>query len=152
MHACILQSFIWNQIHERLRTSDTISDETNQSIYTFVKKYHRHVLWLILGFLFGLDIITTTFCLQLGGSEQNPLMVPFVDNPLLHGIIKILAYVILFIVIERAVIFIRERRPEKKPFSVRMNFQILYGIIIFTLVYLIWIYLNVILSNTRCIS
>ncbi len=79
-------------------------------------------------------------------------MIPFVDNPLLHGIVKIIAYVILFIVIERAVIFIHERGPEKKPFSIRLNFQILYGIIIFALVYLIWIYLNVVFSNIRCVS
>lgn len=109
-------------------------------------------MWIILGFLFGLDIITTTFCLQRGGSEQNPLMIPFVDNPLLHGIVKIIAYVILFIVIERAVIFIRERRPENKPFFIRLNFQILYGIIIFVLVYLIWIYFNIVFNNVRCIS
>ncbi len=152
MHACALQPFIWNQIHERLIASGTISDDTIRSIYTFVKKYHRHALWIILGFLFGLDIITTTFCLQLGGSEQNPLMIPFVDNPLLHGIVKIIAYVILFIVVERAVIFIHERKPEKKPFFLRLNFQILYGIIIFVLVYLIWIYLNVVFSNMQCIS
>ncbi len=147
-----MQSFIWNQIYDRLIAVSPISDDKIRSVYISIKKYHRNALWIILGLLFGLDIITTTFCLQLGGSEQNPLMIPFVDNPLLHGIVKIVAYVILFIVIERAVIFIHERRPDKKAFFIRVNFQILYGIIIFVLVYLIWIYLNVVFSNIRCVS
>ena len=118
-----------------------------QTIPAVVKKYHRHALWIILGLLFGLDIITTTFCLQLGNSEQNPFMIPFVNNPLLHGIVKIIAYCILFIVIERAVLFIQKQKPEKTPSLIRLNFQILYGVIIFVLVFLIWLYLNVIASN-----
>jgi len=124
----------------------TITD-TIQTILPPVKKYHRHALWVILGLLFGLDIITTTFCLQLGNSEQNPFMIPFVNNPLLHGIVKIIAYVILFLVIERAVLFIEKQRLEKTPSLIRLNFRILYGVIIFVLVFLIWLYLHVIASN-----
>jgi hypothetical protein len=124
----------------------TITD-TIQTIPALVKKYHRPALWVILGLLFGLDIITTTFCLQLGNSERNPFMIPFVNNPLLHGIIKIIAYCILFIVIERAVLFIQKQRPEKTPSLIRLNFQILYGVIIFILLLLIWLYLHVIASN-----
>jgi hypothetical protein len=126
--------------------------DTKQSIYTMVKKYHRHALWLILGFLFGLDIITTSISLHQGNSEQNPLMIPFVTNPLLHGIVKIIAYIVLFIVVEKAVIFIHEKRPENLPLLTQLNFQILYGIIIFILVYLIWLYLHVVTSNIRLIS
>jgi hypothetical protein len=124
----------------------TITD-TIQTIPALVKKYHRHALWVILGLLFGLDIITTTFCLQLGHSEWNPFMIPFVINPLLHGIIKIIAYCILFVVIERAVLFIQKQRPEKTPYLIRLNFQVLYGVIIFVLLFLIWLYLHVIASN-----
>jgi len=120
--------------------------------YTLVKKYHRHILWLILGLLFGLDILTTSIGQQLGNSEINPFMIPFVTNPGLHGMVKITAYILLFIVVEGAVLFIDERKPEKTPFWIRLNFQTLYGLIIFTLMYLIWLYLYVVTSNIRVIA
>jgi hypothetical protein len=123
-----------------------------QTQYTYVKKYHRHVLWVILGLLFALDIFTTTMSLHLGNFEKNPLMIPFVNNPFLHGIVKIIAYIFLFVVVERAVIFIDERKPEKKPFWIKLNFQTLYGLIIFALIYLIWVYAYVVVSNILIIS
>lgn len=123
-----------------------------QTQFTIVKKYHRHVLWLILGLLFALDIFTTSMSLHLGNFEKNPLMIPFAGNPALHGIVKLLAYIFLFFVIERAVIFIQERKPEKTPFWIKLNFQTLYGLIIFVLMYLIWLYLYVVVSNILIIS
>ena len=129
-----------------------ITDYNFQTQYTYVKKYHRHVLWVILGLLFALDIFTTSMSLQLGNFEKNPLMIPFVNNPLLHGIVKMIAYIFLFFVIERAVIFIEERKPEKTPFWIRLNFQTLYGLIIFVLIYLIWVYVYVVVSNIVIIS
>ena len=129
-----------------------IKDFGFQTQYTLVKKYHRHVLWLILGLLFALDILTTSMSLHLGNFEKNPFMVPFVNNPLLHGIVKMSAYVFLFFVIERAVVFIQEKRPENKPFWIKLNFQTLYGLIIFVLIYLIWVYLYVVMSNILVIS
>jgi hypothetical protein len=129
-----------------------INDYRIQSQYTIVKKYHRHALWLILGLLFALDIFTTTVSLQLGNFEKNPLMIPFVNNPIIHGFVKITAYIFLFFVIERAVIFIEERKPEKTPFWIRLNFQTLYGLIIFVLIYLIWVYGYVVASNILIIS
>ena len=129
-----------------------IKDFGFQTQYTLVKKYHRHVLWLILGLLFSLDILTTSMSLHLGNFEKNPFMVPFVNNPLLHGIVKMSAYVFLFFVIERAVVFIQEKRPENKPFWIKLNFQTLYGLIIFVLIYLIWVYLYVVMSNILVIS
>jgi hypothetical protein len=90
--------------------------------------------------------------LHLGNFEKNPLMTPFVNNPFLHGIVKIIAYIFLFVVIERAVIFIDERKPEKKPFWIKLNFQTLYGLIIFALIYLIWVYAYVVVSNILIIS
>jgi hypothetical protein len=127
-------------------------DDELQKKYTIVKKYHRHVLWVILGLLFALDIFTTTISLHLGNFEKNSLMIPFVDNPFLHGIVKIIAYIFLFVVVERAVIFIQERKPEKTPFWIKLNFQTLYGLIIFALIYLIWVYLYVIVSNILIIA
>ena len=123
-----------------------------QTQYTLIKKYHRHALWIILGFLFALDIFTTSVSLQLGNFEKNPFMIPFVNNPLLHGIVKLSAYIFLFFVIERAVIFIEERKPEKTPFWIKLNFQTLYGLIIFVLIYLIWVYVYVVASNIFIIS
>jgi len=123
-----------------------------QTQYTIVKKYHRHVLWLILGLLFALDIFTTTMSLHLGYFEKNPLMIPFVNNPLLHGFVKIIAYIFLFVIIERAVIFMQEQKPEKTPFWIKLNFQTLYGLIIFVLIYLIWVYVYVVVSNILIIS
>jgi len=120
--------------------------------FTIVKKYHRHALWLILGFLFALDIFTTSISLHLGNFEKNPLMIPFTGNPALHGIVKIIAYIFLFVVIERAVIFIQERKPEKTPLWIKLNFQTLYGLIIFVLIYLIWVYVYVVVSNILTIS
>jgi hypothetical protein len=129
-----------------------ITDYNFQTQYTYVKKYHRHVLWVILGLLFALDIFTTSMSLHLGNFEKNPLMIPFVNNPLLHGLVKMSAYIFLFFVIERAVIFIEERKPEKTPFWIRLNFQTLYGLIIFVLIYLIWVYVYVVVSNILIIS
>ena len=124
----------------------------NCTQFTIVKKYHRHALWLILGLLFALDIFTTSMSLHLGNFEKNPFMIPFVNNPLLHGIVKMSAYIFLFFVIERAVLFIQERQPENKPFWIKLNFQTLYGIIIFILIYLIWVYVYVVVSNIIIIS
>ena len=129
-----------------------INNTRFQAQYTLVLKYHRHVLWLILGLLFALDILTTSMSLHLGNFEKNPFMVPFVNNPLLHGIVKMSAYIFLFFVIERAVVFIQEKRPENKPFWIKLNFQTLYGLIIFVLIYLIWVYLYVVMSNILVIS
>ena len=120
--------------------------------YTIVKKYHRHALWVILAFLLALDILTTTISLQYGNFEKNPFMIPFVNNPLLHGIVKIGAYIFLFIVVEKAVLFIQEKRPEKNLFWIKLNFQTLYGLIIFALIYLIWLYFYVLIINIRIIS
>jgi hypothetical protein len=127
-------------------------DEGVITKYTFIKKYHRYVLWVILGSLFALDIFTTTVSLHLGNFEKNPLMVPFVNNPVLHGFIKIIAYLFLFVVIEGAVMFIERKRPETKQFWIKLNFQTLYFIIIFTMIFLIWAYLYVVVNNIWTIS
>jgi hypothetical protein len=119
---------------------------------TFIKNYHRHVLWIILGLLFALDILTTSIGLQLGNSEKNPFMIPFVTNPGLHGMVKIAAYVFLFVVVEGAVLFINERKPEKTPFWIKLNFQTLYGVIIFVLASLVSLYVFVVASNIQLIA
>ena len=52
-----------------------------------VKKYHRYLLLGTLGLLFILDIVTTTVALEQGNSEQNPFMIPLVQDPFLHLLI-----------------------------------------------------------------
>jgi hypothetical protein len=99
-----------------------------------------------------LDILTTTISLALGNFEKNPFMIPFVNNPVLHGMVKITAFIFLFVVVERAVLFINTRNPGKKPFWVKLNFQTLYALIIFTLVYIIWLYFYVVVNNLLIIS
>jgi hypothetical protein len=151
-HALARCNYLSGIMCERLLPMSDIKENKLQTLYSIIKKYHRHVLWVILGLLFGLDIITTSINLQLGNFEKNPLMIPFVQNPALHGIVKIIAYIFLFAVVERAVIFIQERRSEKKPFWIKLNFQTLYGLIIFALIYLIWLYLYVVVSNIFIIA
>ena len=124
------------------------SEETTvRTARIFVKKYHRHILWIVLGILFALDILTTSISIYLGNFEQNPFMVPFVTNPGLHGMVKIVAYLFLFVVIEGAVLFIDEKKPEKTPLWIKLNFQTLYGLILFALIYLIWLYIYVVSNN-----
>ncbi len=118
---------------------------------TFVIKYHRHILWIILGILFALDILTTSISIHLGNFEKNPFMVSFVTNPGLHGMVKIVVYLFLFVVIEGAVLFINRKKPEKTPLWIRLNFQTLYALILFALIYLIWLYVYVIANNLRLI-
>ena len=129
-----------------------IKNSEFQTQYTIIKKYHRHVLWVIISLLFALDIITTTISLNLGNFEKNPFMIPFVNNPVLHGIVKISAYIFLFVVVERAVMFINTKRPENKHFWIKLNFQTLYGLIIFTLISIIWLYFYVVVSNLLIIA
>jgi hypothetical protein len=117
-----------------------------------IKHYHRALLWIVLACLFGLDIITTTVSLDLGSFEGNPFMVPFAANPLLHGRVKLGAYLLLFGVIEQAVLFIRDQRPEEKPFLLRMNYAGLYGLILVSMVSLVGLYAVVLIHNIRVIA
>ena len=145
-----LQPIIWHN-RERLGMSDINYNELLFQ-YTLVEKYHRHILWVVLALLFAMDIFTTSVSLQQGNVEKNPVMIPFAGNPFLHGIVKISAYIFLFVIIEKAVVFIEKKRPEKNPFWIKLNFQALYGLIIFALVYLIWLYFYVLVQNILIIS
>ena len=129
----------------RCTASPTLDD-------TGLTAWHRPVLWLVLACLFGLDIITTTVGLQLGYGESNPLMAAVVANPLLHGIVKIGAYLLLFGVIEQAVEFIHRQRPAEKPFPIRINYICLYGVILVAMVSLIWLYTAVLVHNIGVIA
>jgi hypothetical protein len=128
------------------------SDTTVGTASTLIKKYHRHILWIILGVLFGLDILTTSISIYLGNFEKNPLMIPFVMNPGLHGMVKIIAYLFLFIVVEGAVLFINEKKSEKTSYLIKLNLQTLYGLILFALIYLIWLYVYVVANNIWLIA
>ena len=115
--------------------------------HILVMRWYRYALWIVLAFLFATDILTTTWSLQQGYLELNPFMAPVAGDPLLHGIVKIGAFTFLVIVIETAVRFIREKQPENEPFWIRVNYLTLYGLILFALVWLIWMYFFVLINN-----
>jgi hypothetical protein len=79
-------------------------------------------------------------------------MVPFVTNPGVHGMVKIMAFLFLFFVVEGAVLFINKKQPEKTPLWIRLNFHTLYALILFALIYLIWLYVYVVANNLRLIA
>jgi hypothetical protein len=117
-----------------------------------LRQYHRPLLWIVLACLFGLDIITTSVSLGLGYPEGTPLMVPFAADPLLHGLVKIGAYLLLFGVIEQAVFFIRDQRPAEKPFLLRINYAGRNGLTLGSLAALVGHSTAVILQNIRMIA
>ena len=118
-----------------------------------VKKYHRPILLGFLGLLFILDIVTTTVALQRGISEQNQFMIPFVQDPVLHLAIKVIAYIFLFITVERAYhVLIRIESRKKRSSWERMFLQTIYALVILALVYLISFYVYVVAQNTMIIS
>jgi hypothetical protein len=112
-----------------------------------LKKYHRQFLWITLGLLFALDIVTSTIGLQKGGIEQNPFMIPFVENPLLHLLVKIIALVFVFILIEGSLKLVCKITSEQQSFWNKLSFQISYGLIILGLVYFNWLFLTIVINN-----
>jgi len=66
--------------------------------------------------------------------------------------VNIIVYLFLFVVIEGAVLFIARKKPEKTPLWIRLNFQTLYALILFALIYLIWLYVYVVANNIRLIG
>lgn len=52
----------------------------------------------ILGLLFIGDIVSTEYILVRGGHELNQYMIPFVEDPLLHAVVKLLALCIIALV------------------------------------------------------
>jgi hypothetical protein len=118
-----------------------------------VKKYHRHILLGTLGLLFVLDIITTSIALTQGFSEQNPFMIPLVQDPVLHLAIKAVAYIFIFVAVERAyLILVRTESRKKRSSWETMFLQTIYALVILALVYLISFYLYVVAQNTMIIS
>jgi len=106
--------------------------------HSLLKNYHRPVLWVVLACLFDLD--------------SNPLMVPFASDPLLHGLVKIGAYLLLFGVIEQAVAFLSGGRPDGQPLLPQMHSAGLYGLIITAMVSLAGLYAAVLVHNIRMIA
>jgi len=90
--------------------------EETKEIYLFIERNHRRILWITLGILFVLDIITTTIGLQKGGFEQTEFMIPFVGDPVLHFVIKFFAYILIFGILEGVLIIIQQI-PFEENFS-----------------------------------
>jgi hypothetical protein len=120
---------------------------------SIVEKYHRHVLLGILGSLFLLDIITTTVALQQGDNEGNLFMISVVQSPILHLVIKIAIYILLFFAVERAyLVLIKREKREKRSALEKMCFQGIYAMVILALMYLISFYFYVVAHNTLVLS
>jgi len=103
-----------------------------------VKKYHRYFLWIFIAVLFVLDIISTTIGLQMGLYEQTLFMIPFVENSFYHFLIKLLAFVILFIVLEGLL---------KISESNHVAHLILDLFFTFSLLYICWLFLDIVINN-----
>jgi hypothetical protein len=104
-----------------------------KNFFFFIKENHRRILWITLGLLFVVDIITTTIGLQKGGYEQTPFMIPFVENPMLHLFIKIIAFIIILGVVEGAFILINKISFDEKFSWNKLCYFIAYALIIFGL-------------------
>ena len=50
------------------------------------------LLALLLASIMAVDVITTTFILDHGGIELNPIMIGIVGSPLLHMGVKVIAF------------------------------------------------------------
>ncbi len=74
-------------------------------------------------------------------------MIPFIGNPLLHLLIKIIAFVFVFILIEGSLKFIYKITSEKQSFWNKLGFQISYGLIIVGLIYFNWLFLTIVINN-----
>jgi hypothetical protein len=108
----------------------------------FIEKNHRLILWIILGLSLIVDIITTTIGLQKGGYEQTSFLISFVGSPILHLVIKIFIYGIIFVVIE-SIIFISNKirileikkcSDENSLTIIDLTYKIIYGACIFTII------------------
>jgi len=121
-------------------------------ILSFLEKYHRWILWTVLGILFICDIITTTIGLQNGGTEQNQAMKPFVSDILQHSIIKILALVLSFVLIESLIKFSEKMVEKDNSRFTDFVYMVFYGIIIIGLLSAVIFYLMTVLRNLRIIS
>jgi len=118
-----------------------------KKIYVFIERNHRRFLWITLGILFILDIITTTIGLNKGGYEQTEFMIPFVGNPLYHLIIKILAYALIFGILEGVFIAIQHIPFDEKFSWNKLCYYIAYSLLIIGLIGFIWIFLKINLDN-----
>ena len=128
----------------------------NGKTVSVLKKYHRWILWIILGLLYLFDIITTLIGVQNGGHEQSPLLLPYVDNPLFLLGIKIFIFFLLFIPLE-AVIFLLNMIPydENSSAIARLFYGIFYyfpyGMCIFLIICVIVFYSIVQVNNLEFI-
>ena len=118
-----------------------------QNFYILIEKNHRRILWIILGLLFFLDIITTTIGLQKGGYEQTEFMIPFVQDPFLHFVIKFLAFLLVFGILEGVFILIQQIPFDEKYSLNKVCYYIAYTLVIIGIIGFIWIFLNINANN-----
>jgi hypothetical protein len=113
----------------------------------FIKEFHRLIIWITLGVVFILDIFTTTIGLQKGGFEQTPFMISIVNDPILHSIVKILAFCIIFIPIDRFLNHLYVKISTEREKNNRFWYLFVYLVIILTLIWFIGLFLLIVLNN-----
>ncbi|GAB7015893.1 hypothetical protein [Methanogenium cariaci] len=82
--------------------------------YKFLHKFREtldnNIIWIGLVLVFILDIITTTIALNIGNGlhESNPYMVMIAPNVYLHILVKLIAFSLVFGLVEGAKILINK--------------------------------------------
>jgi hypothetical protein len=128
----------------------------NEKMVSFIKRYHRWILWIILGLLNLLDIITTFIGVQQGGRELSPILKNYVDNPVLFIGYKIVIFFFFVFSIEFAIL-LRNKLPYDENFSTMEKriyyfvYNAIYVTCIFLIICFIGFYLVVQINNLEFI-
>lgn len=116
-------------------------------ILSYIQNYHCQILWITLGLLFILDIITTTIGLQKGGYEQTHFMIPFVNDPNQHFLIKLIAFCIIYIPIDLFLKHLHKKIMDETSQLNKACYAITYSIIIVVLIWYILLLLSINIGN-----
>ena len=122
-------------------------NNTYENTIIFLKDYHRLILWITLGVLFFFDVLTTAIGLQKGGFEQTLFMIPYVENPFHHLLLKILAFCIICIPIELFLKWLIKKSAKEEGTIEKYFYAISYWMIILALIYVIWLFFIINANN-----
>jgi len=111
------------------------------------QKQIRQILWILLGFFFFLDIITTSLGLQIGGQEKTQFMIPFVGNPIIHFFVKATVFIICWIIIEKIFNWIDRNRTSAKLRQEMISYSISYIMVLCGLLFFVILFIVVNLGN-----
>jgi len=90
----------------------------------------------ILAALFACDVITTTIDRMYGHHELNPLMVPFVTDPVVFFVVKFIAFAIIVGLVESCCLVLKKTGRYSRSFQIfflaailLLNVYYAYGVI-----------------------